>query len=322
MDVNLDSVQALLLYIQWMPCGQQSSIPRTSSNAPASPRSRYNDVSAWSVLGLAARYATLLNLQKETVPTSEDTDSRMKSAKASISRLRALANLTSCDFNLMLSSGLPISINPTSTAKSIRGMATQSMAQYPGDLRVTALIELVSITHKACKDCKDFSGRRLDARTLRDLNADFDRWESVWVPKLANTESQHNHLPFTSVRWYRLTLNSASLGSILSPKDAVPNVGSQISLLQNLVVSLTAACQMIFSHSTLAAEQIWSLDLQTPSSFPPGPFTADARVLERLQYVVDSAWISFTFAVTFLVLCYVRCLIDGEASEDTVNEIS
>jgi len=47
------------------------------------------------------------------------------------------------------------------------------------------------------------------------------------------------------------------------------------------------------------------------NKYKRGHFYADASAIKRLYYAVDSTWISQTFAVTFLVLCYVRGTIDG-----------
>lgn len=68
---------------------------------------------------------------------------------------------------------------------------------------------------------------------------------------------------------------------------------------------------MILSLSSYGADFVWRLDSQRPSSFPDGAFYADPGSIGRLYYAVDSTWISYTFAVTFLVICYMRGTIDG-----------
>jgi hypothetical protein len=68
---------------------------------------------------------------------------------------------------------------------------------------------------------------------------------------------------------------------------------------------------MILSLSAYGADFVWRLDSQSPSSFPDGPFHADPGSIGRLYYAVDSTWISYTFAATFLVICYMRGIIDG-----------
>lgn len=308
-DVTLDSVQALLLYAQWMPY----TLPAIENGASIPPsKSRYNDISAWSVLGLAARYANVLNLHKNINP-QEVSASPAETARINASRLRAFCNLTSCDFNLMLSSGLPVSIDPIFAARRVNELTAHQSGQMPGDLRITALVELVSLTHRALKSRNDFSGRNLGASSLKVLNAQLDQWETTWASKLKNTESQHDQLPYTSVRWYRLALNSASLASLLSTEeDQSKPQESQVALMQSLETSLTAATQIIFSHSTAAPDYVWTLDSQQPASFPNGYFSVDKASIERMRFAVDSAWVGHAFAATFLVLCYVKRVISGE----------
>lgn len=74
---------------------------------------------------------------------------------------------------------------------------------------------------------------------------------------------------------------------------------------------MTAACQIVFSYPFDAGDFVWDLESQLPSSFPGGLFKLDVEALQRMQYVVDSSWISYTFAITFLVLCFVRQIVDG-----------
>jgi hypothetical protein len=85
----------------------------------------------------------------------------------------------------------------------------------------------------------------------------------------------------------------------------------QVWLLQALEISLTAASQMLLSLSSYGHDYVWGVESQSISTFPDGPFYVDAAALKRLYYAVDSTWISHTFAVTFLILCYVRGTIDG-----------
>ncbi|KAI4735798.1 hypothetical protein E4T50_13697 [Aureobasidium sp. EXF-12298] len=302
-DINLDSVQALLLYAQWMPFDEKNR--EDTYRMPSTPRSRYNDVSAWAVLGLAACYAKLLRINQQLVITGQNTY-----YEDDFARYRTYYNLISCDFNLMLSSGLPVSIDPTSTRRGIHELVESNRAQSPGDLRIVALIELVDMTYQTLAKCGDFSGRNLDPRSLRSLNADLDQWERLWTTKLAHTTSQHNQLPFTSVRWYRLALNSASLAPLFSSEQQVRPRHSHLLSLQCLEKSLTAACQIVFSYSLDAGSFVCDIESQLPSSFPEGPFKLDREALHRMQYAVDSSWISYTFAVTFLVLCFVRQIVD------------
>ena len=69
---------------------------------------------------------------------------------------------------------------------------------------------------------------------------------------------------------------------------------------------------MLISLSTDGGTYVWGLESQNLKSFPNRPFHVDNAAIRRLYYAVDPTWISYTFAVTFLVLCYIRGVIDGE----------
>ena len=113
-------------------------------------------------------------------------------------------------------------------------------------------------------------------------------------------------------QWYRLALNSASLGPLLSSSNRSQRQPLQVRRLQSLEISLTAASQMLISLSTYGADHAWTLESQNIASFPENFFPADVDALKRLYYAVDSTWISHTFAVTFIVLCYVKGIVDGK----------
>jgi hypothetical protein len=84
-------------------------------------------------------------------------------------------------------------------------------------------------------------------------------------------------------------------------------------VLEALETSLTAATQIIFCVSTLGAEKVWTIDSQDASTIPADPFVVDQTTLKRLSYAVDSTWVSYTFAVTFLALCYAKGVVDGKS---------
>ncbi|KAF4633767.1 hypothetical protein G7Y89_g4355 [Cudoniella acicularis] len=308
-DVNLDSIRVLLLYAQWMPCAPENDdlSPSRAATSRRQPKSRYNDISAWAVLGLAFRYAIFLGLDRSAIAPFQKPTKLI--SEEDFSRLRVWHNLLTCDCNLVLTSGLPGTLDPTPAAKIGEVFGSHLSAQQPADLRVSALVELAVIVHRATRNWGDFSGRKLDAFSLRKANTELEDWERSWIGRL---QSQHNQLPFTSVRWYRLALNSASLGPHLSPVSHSQPQPLQIWLLQALETCLTAASQMLFSLSNYGAEHVWRLESQNTSTFPSGPFPADPDALRRLYYAVDSTWISHTFAVAFLVLCYVRGMIDDD----------
>lgn len=177
-DVNLDSICVLLLYAQWMPCskeGEDEDSLRPSTYDEPQTKSRYNEISAWVVLGLAERYSALLGLEQsatslfkppDKVPSIED-----------VKKLRVWYNLLTCNFNLMLTSGLPASIDPTPSVQVAWRFVSHELMQSPADLRVRGLVELVGIVHLAMSSSGDISGRRLQPSCLQRLNSDLDDWE-------------------------------------------------------------------------------------------------------------------------------------------------
>jgi hypothetical protein len=306
-DVNLQTIQVILLYAQWMPCGQQYGTPSPTHKRP---RSRYNDVSAYTILGLALRFAKVIGLEKHATCSFQQQN---KSASTSdVDRLRVWNNLVTCHYNLMLNSRFDASVDPAPAAIASQKMILHLAAQNPEDTRVAALVELSVILYRAGRSTGSLSRLPLDGTSIRKANAEFDEWERSWRSRLAETDSWHNCMPFTSLRWYRLAMNSASLEPLLSVKEPSDSRPIQLWRLQSLETSLTAASQMLMALSTSAPDKIWDLDSQDTDSFPSGPFTEDLAACRRLSYAVDSTWISHTFAAAFLVLCYVRKVADGK----------
>lgn len=77
-DVTVESIQALLVYLQWMPLD--------------GVRSRFNDVSAWSVAGLAIRHAHYIGLDRSVQANYGGT-----AREEDIHRMRVWLNLLSVD---------------------------------------------------------------------------------------------------------------------------------------------------------------------------------------------------------------------------------
>ncbi|KAL3439916.1 hypothetical protein BJX65DRAFT_300813 [Aspergillus insuetus] len=255
LDVTLDSVRVLLLYPH-----------------------RYNEISAWAVIGLAVRYALFLGLDHAARrPFTQHPTSGISTEE--FGRLHVWYNLLRCDFNLMLTSGLPISLD----------LIVSSEIARPG-----------GVGHRVKSRGRNTSGRRLDADGLKKLNYSPDELERAWSVRLADSESQHGQLPITSVRYRACPLLAAR------PAAAV--------LVDSIEASLIAAAQILISLSTMGEHYIAQLRSSDASSFPVGSFEADLEAVRRLRYAVDSTWISHTFAVTYLVLCYTRGTVDGTIS--------
>lgn len=176
-DVTLDSIRVLLLYAQWMPCNREGDEQDSMNpaNSKTGLKSRYNEISAWAVLGLATRYALFLGLDRAAVAPFQGPTKSI--SEEDVSRLRVWHNLLTCDCLLMLTSGLPASLDPLPAARVAPVFGSHRTSQQPADLRVTALVGLVVITHRATRTCGDLSGRKLDALCLRKANTEMDEWE-------------------------------------------------------------------------------------------------------------------------------------------------
>lgn len=303
-DVHLGHIQALLLYVQWMPVDVQNG------GLQDRLRTRYNDVSAWSMLGLAIRYALFLGLQDS--PAAFSPERQASATIEDLARLRVWINLLTNDANLMLSSGLPASLNPEPVASVSQTFASHRDAVQPEDMRVAALCELVAILKHAARSSGSPNVRALDAFSLRRANLEFDAWEVHWNQALS-PELMHNQMPYTALRAYRLTVNSSCLSTLLArPTPESINPGSiPLHCIEALDVSLTAACQTILALSEQATWETWSTH-SSISSIPPGPLAINRTAVERISFSVDSAWVSHSFAAVFLVLCFARSAIDDD----------
>jgi hypothetical protein len=188
-DVTLDSIRVLLLYAQWMPFSWGNEDEPPASNATQSktfntPKSRYNEISAWAVLGLALRYALFLGLDRAAIAPFQDPVGVV--SKEDVSCLRVWYNLLTCDFNLMLTSGQPASLDPLISAQVALRFSSSRHAQQPADLRVAGLVELVAMVHRAMKSCGDVSGRQLDPYCLRKINTELEEWERLVIHHKSN----------------------------------------------------------------------------------------------------------------------------------------
>lgn len=170
-DVKLDTVCVLLLYAQWMPYTPEHESPSAVTSKERG--FRYNDVSVWTVLGLATRYALIMGLDR-TCPASFQ--ARHAVTEDDFSRFRVWVNLLSCDCLLMLTSGLPSSLDPVPTAEVVRVFSSHN-SQIPGDMRVTALLELVVVAHELNQTGAGLAAHQITAAPLDKANGKLDDWE-------------------------------------------------------------------------------------------------------------------------------------------------
>lgn len=89
-DVNLEAVQSMLLYVQWMPL----QVPEPSTGQL--PRSRFSDASAWTMMGVAIRFSTYLNLDRSVLLPFASRDVNISDADMNL--MRVWLNLISVDY--------------------------------------------------------------------------------------------------------------------------------------------------------------------------------------------------------------------------------
>lgn len=196
-DASMDAVCSLLLYSQWMPYAQDQD------QEDGQPKSRYNDLSAWVVFGLVVRYATFLGLERSALQFTSAT-----STSTSLRQARIWLNLVTYDCNLTLTSGLPSSIEATRVEGMARAFGQHRLAQFPGDGRYAALVELACILQRAKEgggaeggsSSSSFTHGHASIDVLKRANMGFEDWQRHWLPKLKHTHMQHNQLPFASLR--------------------------------------------------------------------------------------------------------------------------
>jgi hypothetical protein len=89
-DINLEAVQSMLLYVQWMPL----QVPEPSTGQL--PRSRFSDASAWTIVGVAIRFSTYLNLDRSVLLPFSSRDVNI--SDADMLTMRVWLNLVSVDY--------------------------------------------------------------------------------------------------------------------------------------------------------------------------------------------------------------------------------
>lgn len=108
-------------------------------------------------------------------------------------------------------------------------------------------------------------------------------------------------------QWYRLALNSVSLGAALA-RHPGNSLSSPEPTPAALEISIEAAAQMLFHFST----EVTMLPPDRSFRMIPVPFTVNEQMLASFQFAIDSYWITHAFAIVFLALAYTRAIIDGE----------
>ncbi|KAL5372389.1 hypothetical protein DPSP01_013555 [Paraphaeosphaeria sporulosa] len=309
-SASLSNIQSLLLYLQWMP---YDSCPLGPGHARSQTlvQTRYNEMSTWVVFGLALRYAEFCGLEQKVLGSFQDDRSLATATSEDMDAMRVWLNLVTYDCNLTLTSGMPSSLDPRPLSARAYRFCSHPAAQKPDDVRYASTVELACIIQNVRYQKDNITDRNQVLAVITEANGEFNNWQRRWFDRLGNTKLQQCQMPFTSVRWYRLALNSSLLRAVLSQTQ--PELLSLPSwATQPMTVSLTAASQIFLSVSKCSFESVSTLESWRPSTFPEGSLLLDPEARRSLHHAVDSTWISYTFAITFLVLCYLRGLVDDD----------
>ncbi|KAL5396094.1 hypothetical protein PMIN02_003456 [Paraphaeosphaeria minitans] len=307
-DASLNNIQSLLLYLQWMP--YNACAPRTGQErSQMQVQTRYNEMSTWAVFGLALRYAEFCGLEQKVLSSFQDDSSAAAATSEDMDTMRVWLNMVTYDCNLTLTSGMPASLDPRPMSMRAYRFCSHPAAQEPGDVRYASTVELACIIQNVRHQKDNITERSQVLAVIKEANVEFDSWQRRWFARLGNTKLQQIQMPFTSVRWYRLALTSSLLRAVLSQTQSemlpLPSWATQ-----PMTVSLTAASQILLSVSKCSFESVLTLESLASSTFPEGILSLNPEARRSLHHAVDSTWISYTFAITFLVLCYLRNLID------------
>ncbi|KAF2003887.1 hypothetical protein P154DRAFT_572721 [Amniculicola lignicola CBS 123094] len=298
-DASLHTIQSLLIYLQWMPY-DLSTKSTDGTGFQGTYKTRYNEMSTWAVFGLALRYADFMGLEQRALDPFNDDATAGNASSNDMDSMRTWLNMVTYDLNLTLTSGMPVTLNPRPAQAPAYRFCSHHAAQRPGDVRYASMVQLAY--------------RHQVVAGIVKVNVDLDSWERQWLNRIGSSRLQKTQMPFTSVRWYRLTLNSSVLRAFLSPSLQV-QADPEIILIwahEPLATSLAAASQILLSVSPLTFDQISRVNPQDQLTVPGGSFLVEQEARESLHHAVDSTWVSHTFAITFLVLCYVRNAINDD----------
>lgn len=164
-----------------MPCSRQSpaddDLGVSTPTHGGSVKSRYNDMSAWAIFGLARSYASFIGLDRGAlVPFSDDASAGAAKIR-SLDRMRVWLNMVTYDCNLTLTSGLPVSLDWTSAHTAARRFSSHPLSQMPGDLRYAAMIDLISIIQRVRRSKADVVDRQDVIVSIKRANVELDDWE-------------------------------------------------------------------------------------------------------------------------------------------------
>ena len=175
-DASLETIQSLLLYLQWMPY-DSTLISPGSSNSYATHKTRYNETSAWTVFGLALRYASFYGLESKASRSFNDDSTVSKATKEDLDCMRVWLNMVTYDCNLTLTSGLPASLDPGPVSTMAWRYCAHHAAQQPGDVRYASMIQLACIIQDVRCEKNNIAERNQVISVVSRANEEFDAWQ-------------------------------------------------------------------------------------------------------------------------------------------------
>lgn len=172
-DASLSTIQSLLLYLQWMPYDYVEP-DQEGSHAPV--HTRYNEMSAWLVFGLALRYAEFCGLEQRAMDAFKDKASADAATSEDVDAMRVWLNMVTYDCNFTLTSGMPTSLDPRPTSERAFRFFCHDAAQAPGDVRYASMVELACIIQNVRHQKDNIKERNQVISVVEEANEKFDTW--------------------------------------------------------------------------------------------------------------------------------------------------
>lgn len=175
-DASLETIQSLLLYLQWMPYDLHSGLHgRSIGHVPFA--TRYNEMSAWTIFGLALRYANFCGTEHKVLSTFGTQEAAAEATKEDLGSMRVWLNLVTYDCNLTLTSGLPASLDPRSVNEAVGHFYTHPLSQMPGDVRYASMVQLACIISDVRREKDKIAQRNQVIAVVTQANEQFDAWQ-------------------------------------------------------------------------------------------------------------------------------------------------
>lgn len=149
------------------------------------------------------------------------------------------------------------------------------------------MYEVILIVHRLAIQGDQPLVTQIGTGSLRRANEELDEWERRW--HLSVNPARNNDLdpqftfPLTSLRWYRIALNSASTGAYASARQ----INDEFVRLQgvSLTIAVESAAQMLWLFSLESTQDHTSRGWQ---AFRPAALTVNVARVKALAYSVDS----------------------------------